>query len=84
MEKNVYIHRRAKFFVPVQPLTSPEFGLGYTLDDYYHGKFVRLNADQVYYWQTHPGCTPVEAFTLWEPEPYPVPEEPFVSGSVEE
>lgn len=86
MDRSVYIHRRAKFFTPAENLTSPKFSLGYTLDDYYRGKFVRLNGDQVYYWQTHPGCTPVEAFNMRSrlvPEPGPEPEpEPIVSGSL--
>lgn len=77
---NVYIHRRAKFFVREVPLDPKQFGLGYTLADYYRGKFVRLNYDQTYYWQTHPLCTPVEAFNLG-PEFTPEPE-PIVSGSV--
>ena len=82
---NVYIHRRAKFFVRELPLDPRQFGLGYTLEDYCKGKFVRLNNDQTYFWQTHPGCTPIEAFNMILDADRPVIDpEPFVSGSVEE
>lgn len=77
---NVYIHRRAKFFCPEQPLTRPQFGIGYTLQDYYRGYFVELNTEQQQYYFTHPGCSPIEAFTLGQPL-----EEPgeVTSGSLE-
>lgn len=81
----VYIHKRAGFFTPEQELTRPQFGIGYTLGDYYNGKFVRLNQDQINYWMLHEGCTPAEAFNmrsrLVPPAPEPEPE-PIVSGSV--
>ena len=60
----VYIHRRAKFFCPDHELTSPEFGLGDTIMEYYEGKFVRLNNNQITFWQNNPGCTPQEAFYM--------------------
>ena len=63
----VYIHRRAKFFCldPGQEeLKPPMFGIGYTLQDYFTGKFVKLTKEQTAYWQANPDCHPIEVFNM--------------------
>ena len=67
MERYVYIKKNSSLLPFVEfttPLSSEEFQIGETWDDYINGKWILLNDEQVAFHEEHPTATRKEVFDM--------------------
>ena len=63
----IFIHRRIGFW-EIEELPE-SYSLGMTIEDYYGGKYVQLNASQIAFREINPDASAVEVFNMSIPTP---------------